>query len=97
MPRGRIGGRIIDQPNRGAAEVEEKLASLSCDPIAGMAKLAMDESLDPGLRGQMYKELAQYVAAKRKAFEVSSQNETRLTIADLVATSYDTGAPSSGG
>jgi hypothetical protein len=44
---------------------------LRCDPITGMAKLAMDESKAPELRGRMYAELAQYVAPKRKALEHS--------------------------
>lgn len=35
-----------------------KLAALGCDPIAIMARLAMDESLDPKLRAAMAKELA---------------------------------------
>jgi hypothetical protein len=44
---------------------------LRCDPITCMAKLAMDKSNAPELRGRMYAELAQYVAPKRKALEHS--------------------------
>jgi hypothetical protein len=36
-----------------------------------VAKLAMDKSNAPELRGRMYAELAQYVAPKRKALEHS--------------------------
>jgi hypothetical protein len=32
-----------------------------------MARIALDEKTELGLRAQMYKELAQYVASKRKA------------------------------
>ena len=34
-----------------------------------MAKIAMDEKVEMSIRAQMYKELAQYVASKRKAVE----------------------------
>ncbi len=39
-----------------------------------MARIAMDESNDVSLRAQMYKELAQYVAPKRKAVEVTGED-----------------------
>ncbi len=40
------------------SDIAAKLAALGCDPIAIMARLAMDESLDPKLRAAMAKELA---------------------------------------
>ncbi len=46
---------------------------LGCDPIDRMAKIAMDESVGMRIRAQMYKELAQYVASKRKAIEVRGE------------------------
>jgi hypothetical protein len=46
------------------------LAEIGCDPIEGMAQIAMDPKSSPELRGRMYAELAQYVAAKRRAVEV---------------------------
>jgi len=45
------------------------LESLACNPIEGMARMAMDEKHPPQLRGRMYAELAQYVYPKRKAIE----------------------------
>ncbi|MHB8698275.1 MAG: hypothetical protein ACYC9J_09680 [Sulfuricaulis sp.] len=36
-----------------------------------MARLAMDEANPPELRGRMFAELAQYVAPKRRAMEIS--------------------------
>ncbi|HKH21872.1 MAG TPA: hypothetical protein VKB53_13545 [Gammaproteobacteria bacterium] len=39
-----------------------------------MANIAMDESQSIQLRAQMYKELAQYVASKRKAMEVTGED-----------------------
>lgn len=68
----KTGGRTAGTPNKRTAEVAERLAALDCDPIAGMARLAMDESNAPELRGRMFSELAQYVAPKRKAVEHSA-------------------------
>jgi hypothetical protein len=39
-----------------------------------MVKLAMDLNHSPELRGRMYAKLAQYVAAKRKAIEVTGED-----------------------
>ncbi len=43
-PKGqpRTGGRIKGTANKKTIEVIETLAKLKCDPIAGMAKIAMD-------------------------------------------------------
>jgi hypothetical protein len=62
---------IVSEPNvdRRTAEVRQKLEALGCDPIEGMARIAMDESQPMALRASMYRELAQYVAPKRKALE----------------------------
>jgi hypothetical protein len=55
----------------------DKLSDLNCDPIEGMATIAR-KAMDEGeliLAGSMYKELAQYVAPKRKSIEVSGEME----------------------
>jgi hypothetical protein len=73
MARGRkTGGRTAGTPNKRTAEVVERLEALGCDPIEGMARLAMDAANAPELRGRMFSELAQYVAPKRKAIEHSA-------------------------
>jgi|HubBroStandDraft_4_1064222.scaffolds.fasta_scaffold2154591_1 hypothetical protein len=46
---------------------------MHCDPIVGMARIAMNKKNQVELRGRMYAELAQYVAAKRKALEHSAE------------------------
>src|SRR4030095_67280 len=75
MALGRMtGGRVTGTPNKRTAEIMERLEVLGCDPIEGMARLAMDESNPPELRGRMFSELAQYVAPKRKAVEHSAGN-----------------------
>ena len=64
-------GRKAGTPNRRSQEVQELLESMDCDPITGMARIAMDETIDMQIRARMFTELAQYVAPKRKAIEHS--------------------------
>ena len=70
-PGERRGGRQRGTPNRATLAVAERLAALGCDPIEGMARLALDPTNAPELRARMFAELAQYVAPKRKAIEAS--------------------------
>lgn len=71
MARGmKTGGRSAGTPNKRTQEVVERLQGLDCDPIEGMARIAMDKGTPLELRGRMYAELAQYVACKRKAMEI---------------------------
>ena len=65
----KTGGRRKGTPNKLTAAVAERLAALGCDPISGMARLAMDPSTPVEVRARMYSELAQYVAPKRRAVE----------------------------
>ena len=65
----KTGGRLKGTPNRRTMEVVERLAAMDCDPIEGMAKIALDPTSPLELRGRMFAELAQYCYPKRKAFE----------------------------
>lgn len=87
MPRPKTGGRKAGTPNKRTATVEEKLAALGCDPIEGMAKIAMDPATDVAVRVQVLKELAQYVTPKRKSIELSDGGG-RVTLEDLVLRSF---------
>ena len=79
MPVGRkpgtpkTGGRKKGVKNKATQDVIEKLEAMGCDPIQGMAEIAAlaRNDGDLALAGSMYKELAQYVAPKRKAIEVT--------------------------
>lgn len=51
--------------------VQEILRQIKCDPIEGMAQIAMDKNQHPSLRGKMFAELAQYLHPKRRAVELS--------------------------
>jgi len=77
MARGfKTGGRTKGTPNKKTLEVIERLEQLGCDPIKGMAQIAMDEANPPELRGRMFSELAQYVVPKRKAIEHSTDGSS---------------------
>ena len=49
----------------------ERLDELGCDPIEGMAKIALDPQTPIELRARMFSDLAQYVAPKRRAMDHS--------------------------
>jgi hypothetical protein len=65
-------GRPKGSKNKINVDVAERLAALGCDPIEGMARIAMDKGAPLDIRARMYSELAQYVAPKRKALEHSA-------------------------
>ena len=84
-PGERRGGRAKGVKNKATQSVQDKLDSLGCDPIEGLAniaKQAMDDE-DYQLAGNMYKELAQYVAPKRKSVEMSGPNGEDLIPASI--------------
>ena len=77
-PRGlpKTGGRVSGTPNRKTHELAEKLEKLGCDPIGGLAQLAMNTETAPELRVRCYAELAQYVHPKRKAMDLGSAKDS---------------------
>jgi len=67
-------GRKKGTPNKNTQTIMDKLSELDCDPIKGMATIAR-KAMDEGefiLAGTMFKELAQYVAPKRKSVEMNT-------------------------
>ena len=75
----KTGGRVAGTPNRRTTELVERLEALGCDPVEGMARIAMDPASPPELRGRMYAELAGYVYPKRRAVEVNADEGPRVT------------------
>ena len=73
-PGERRGGRARGTPNRRTLFLEERLEELNCDPIGYMAQVMMDEEAHPQVRFSAAKELAQYIAPKRKAIEVTAED-----------------------
>ncbi len=70
----KTGGRKAGTPNKQTAELVERLEALGCNPIEGMAQLALNVENTPELRGRMFAELAGYLYPKRKAVEVKSDD-----------------------
>jgi hypothetical protein len=66
----KTGGRKRGTPNKSTQAITESLAELGCDPIAGMARIAMDPDTSPELKVRCYAELAQYVYPKRKPVDL---------------------------
>jgi integrase len=58
----------------------EKLDELGCDPIEGMAAIAMNTSTTPELKVRCYSELAQYAYPKRKAVDLSVEKSDRVLL-----------------
>ena len=79
---GNPNGRPKGSRNKQTLAVTDRLEALGCDPIEGMAMIAMDEKAELTLRAQMFKELAQYIAPKRKAVEMKTEGE--LSLVDLI-------------
>lgn len=67
----RSGGRKPGTPNKITSDIAFALAQLNCDPIVGMAQIAMDPKTDINLKARMFAELAQYQYPKRRAVEVT--------------------------
>jgi hypothetical protein len=72
----KTGGRVRGTPNRRTHYIEALLAHIGCDPIEGMARIAMDSQNPIEIRARMYAELAQYVAPKRKAVQIASDSSS---------------------
>ena len=74
----KTGGRLRGTPNRRTTDIQVLLTRMGCDPIEGMAKIAMDCSNPVEIRARMYAELAQYVAPKREAVQVDTGDTNRV-------------------
>ena len=84
-------GRKKGTPNKKTQSVIDQLAALDCDPIEGMATIALKamEDKDFILAGSMFKELAQYVAPKRKSVEMSTHVTFEERLHDLTDEELD--------
>ena len=80
-------GRRKGTPNRLTGDIAARLEALGCDPIEGMARLAMDEENTPELRGRMYAELSSYLYPKRKSVELAS--DTHSGVPRLITVRYE--------
>ena len=64
----------MGSPNKRSSIIEKMLEKKEASPLGYMADVMMDEEADPHLRFAAAKELAQYVAAKRKSIEITGED-----------------------
>ena len=81
----KTGGRVAGTPNRRTVEVMDRLEALGCDPIEGMARIAMDTTVPVEVRARMFAELAGYVAPKRKAVEHTGSSGFQIVLSPTEA------------
>ncbi|MBF0317706.1 MAG: hypothetical protein HQL04_05980 [Nitrospirae bacterium] len=63
-------------------DVQSVLESMACDPIAAMAVIANDPSVDVALRVKLLMELAQYVYPKRKGEFMAGVADEGVAVAE---------------
>jgi hypothetical protein len=70
------GDRRTGTPKERSTDLSPRarLEELGCDPIEGMARIAMDEKNAPELRARMYKELALLAYPRLKAVEITPKH-----------------------
>lgn len=74
-PGEKRGGRKKGTPNKKSKKAEEQILEL-CNPFEEMVRLARlaEDNQEYNTAIGAYKELAQYIAPKRKAVEVTGEN-----------------------
>lgn len=71
-------GRKKTTQNR--VTVTDILRDMKCDPIEGMARIAMDAKQPMSLRAKVYSELAQYLYPKRRAIELTGADGSPIEL-----------------
>jgi hypothetical protein len=81
-PKGhpKTGGRVRGTPNKSSEAIARKLAKLGCDPVEGLAKIALDPGTEPSLKIRCFSELAQYIYPKRKAVDLLSPEDSEIKV-----------------
>ncbi|MDB2410538.1 hypothetical protein N9W57_07955 [Pseudomonadales bacterium] len=67
----KTGGRIKGTPNRDKQALRERLSSLypDYDPILAMVEMANDNTLEPSMRLDCHKTIANYIHPKMRSIE----------------------------
>jgi hypothetical protein len=74
----KTGGRQPGTPNRSTQELRKKLATLGCDPLVGIAKIAENPNNSDELRLHAYNSLLPYLYPKRKP--VGDSSDERMSV-----------------
>jgi len=85
-PKGlpKTGGRKPGIRNRDIASIWEMLDELKCDPLRGLAEIAIDPTVDKKLRARCYSDIGQYVYARRQSVAITDANGDNLPIVHVV-------------
>ena len=73
----KTGGRTKGTPNRDKQALRERLSSLypDYDPILAMVEMANDEALEPSMRLDCHKTIANYIHPKMRSIEHIIEDE----------------------
>jgi hypothetical protein len=79
-------GRQKGTKNRRNQQVADLLAELKCDPLVGLARIAMNKKVDPSVRAKCFADLAKYRYPQLRATEVTGANggPLGLTLVDFL-------------
>lgn len=69
-PKPPNSGRRKGTPNKITREVAQQLADLGCNPVEGLALIAMNDKAEDAIRVRCYSELLEYVKPKLSRHEV---------------------------
>ncbi len=83
--KAKTGGRVKGTPNKISEFVKNRLDELECEPIEQLVIIAREahEKKDLQLAGNLYKELAGFIAPKVKAITIVDKSELEVLLGDL--------------
>lgn len=73
-------GRPPGSQNKNKLDVQKKLDVLGCDPVLGLATIAMDPTTSKELQYHCFKELMTYIASKKKSVELTGDSDAPVNI-----------------
>lgn len=82
----KTGGRTKGTPNRDKQALRERLSSLypDYDPILAMVEMANDEALEPSMKLDCHKTIANYIHPKMRSIEVLQSQESHPISIEIV-------------
>ena len=85
----KTGGRARGTPNRATLALKEKLASLDCDPMEELVRIARDAKTETGTKVNIFSLLLRHTTPLPKSVDESNQNlgiddESALTMDEVI-------------
>lgn len=69
--RAKTGGKVKGCKHKINRDIVGLLDSLNCNPAEGLARMAIDENLDPAIRLHAYSRLMKHIHPELKSIELS--------------------------